>query len=95
MKNWHLTSRRIDEVVKAEDQHGAFNTLRTRPVTDFGLVVTATAEGEPDEYAIPIRTSALMFLWGRDFEAKAFVQLAIDAGLGDTTISDMRAAGRA
>ncbi len=83
---WHLRSRAINEVVRAEDQFAAWNTLRDRPAEDFGLVV----EAEPDENGdpIPVRTSALMFSWRRDDDAEAFVAAAVAQGLPDTTGAD-------
>jgi hypothetical protein len=88
MRRWMLTSRRISEVVTAADQFAAWNTLRNRPIEDFGLVVSA----EPDENGdpIPVRTSQLMFSWGRPEDARAFIALAIEKGLPDTTAADSR-----
>lgn len=86
MTRWRLKSRGIDEIVAASDQFDAWDTLRDRPVEDFGLIVTA----EPDESGdpIPARTSGLMFSWGRDEDAAAFVALAVENGLPDTTEAD-------
>lgn len=83
---WHIRSGSIDELVLADDQLAAWDTLRERPASDFGLIVTA----EPDESADPIsvRTSALMFGWGRDEDAAAFITAAQLHGLGDTTEAD-------
>ena len=85
-RTWRLRGRAIDELVRASDQFEAFATLRDRPAEDFGLIVA----GEPDESADPIsvRTSALMFWWGRDEEAEAFIAVAIANGLPDTTAMD-------
>lgn len=88
---WHLRSRAIDEVVRAEDQFAAWETLRDRPATDFGLVVTAEP-GEDEQQAIPIHTSALMFAWDRDDEAELFIAVAVENGLGDTTEADRASA---
>lgn len=57
-------------------------TLRDRPLGDFGLVAFA----EPDESADPvlIRTSALLFRWGRDEDAEAACDYAVSQGLPDT-----------
>lgn len=76
---WMLRSRQIAEVVVAEDQWGAWNTLRNRPVEDFGLLVTA----EPDENddPIPVHTATLMRKWGRTAEADAFDDRARELGL--------------
>ena len=85
---WQLRSRAINEVVQAKDQFAAWDTLRDRPADDFGLIV----EAEPDENSDPflVRTSALMFSWGRDEEAAAFVSCAVANGLSDTTEVDRR-----
>ncbi len=88
MKTWRIQSRAIDEVVQAEDQFEAWNTLRDRSTPDFGLIVSA----EPDENADPfyVYTSALMTLWGREEDAVVFREIALAAGLHDTTQSDNR-----
>jgi hypothetical protein len=85
---WRLQSRAISEVVRAADQFEALDTLRDRPAMDFGLVVQA----EPGENAdpIPVRTSALLFAWGRDEDAEAFIALAVANGLPDTTVEDRK-----
>ena len=85
---WQLRSRAINEVVQAADQFAAWDTLSDRAAEDFGLIV----EAEPDENGDPflVRTSALMFWWGRDGEAEAFIALAIACDLGDTTEVDRR-----
>lgn len=87
-RRWHLRSRAVNEVVHAPDQFDAWDTLRDRPAEDFGLVVTA----EPDESGDPItvRTSALMFSWGREVDAAAFVVIAVESGLPNTTLEDLR-----
>lgn len=85
---WHLRSRAINVVVRAEDQFAAWDTLRDRPAEDFGLAVSAEADESDDP--ISVRTSALMFSWGRDEEAELFVALAVEQGLPDTTAGDRR-----
>ena len=82
MKEWHLRSRRIDEIVAAEDQFAAWNTLRHRPVEDFGLIVTANSTGNDDD-TIGQHTSRLMLGWGRTEDAFAFAELARSMGLPD------------
>lgn len=91
-RTWQLRSAAIDEIVQARDQFEAWDTLRDRPIEDLGLVV----EAEPDENAdpIPVRTSGLMFRWGRDDDARAFIELAIANDLPDTTAADLAFAGR-
>ena len=79
MTRWMLTSRRISEVVTAIDQWAAWNTLRTRPVEDFGLIVSA----EPNENGdpIPVHTATLMRQWGRESDAELFDDAARLQGL--------------
>lgn len=86
MTAWHVRTRLINEVVQADDQFVAWDTLRGRPAEEFGLIVVA----EPDESGdpIPVRTSALMFSWGRDEDAARFIAAAVDQGLPDTTAED-------
>lgn len=83
---WRVKSGRIDEHVRAADQFEAWNTLRDRPAEDFGLIATA----EPEEDADPIgaHTAGLMFSWGRDEDAVAFIAMAVANGLPDTTEAD-------
>lgn len=85
-RRWVLRSHGIGEVILAADQWAAWDTLRNRPVEDFGLIVTA----EPDEDGnpIPVRTSRLMFDWGRDVDAMRFIDMAATEGLGDTRAVD-------
>lgn len=84
---WLLRSGTINEVVRAADQFAAWRTLSERPVEDFGLILTA--ERDEDDDPIAARTSALMFAWGRDEDARTFVAAAIAAGLPDTTEADL------
>jgi hypothetical protein len=84
---WRIRSGEIDELVRAPDQIAAWDTLRDRPLEAFGVVASA----EPDESADPIyvRTSALMFRWGRDNDARVIIRMAVDlVGLPDTTVAD-------
>jgi hypothetical protein len=83
---WRVRSRAIDEIVVVADQFAAWDTLKGRPVEDFGLIVTA----EPNESAdpIPIHTAALMFSWCRDADALRLIEVAVANGLGDTEIAD-------
>lgn len=84
---WRLKSNSIDSIVRAADQFEAWDTLRDRPLSHFGLVVTA----EPDESGdpIPVHTSALLFSWGRDHEARMLIDAAVSVGLPDTTEADL------
>lgn len=86
MTVWRVRTGAIDECVRAEDQFAAWATLRERATADFGLVASA----EPEESGDPImvRTSALMAWWGRDSDAAAFVAVAVEAGLPDSTALD-------
>lgn len=79
VKTWMLRSLAIREVVRAEDQWEAWDSLRDRPLEDFGLIVLA----EPNEDAdpIPVQTEMLMRRWGRYDDAVAFHALAVANGL--------------
>jgi hypothetical protein len=76
---FRLRSAFIDRVVRAADQWEAWDTLRDRPASHFGLIVTA----EPDESAdpIPVQTATLMRRWGRNAAADLFDTLAREKGL--------------
>lgn len=76
---WHLRSRAINEVVRAADQWEAWDTLRDRPVEDFGLIVVA--ERNEDADPIPVKTEMLMRRWGRDDDADAIHALVVELGL--------------
>jgi len=91
-KRWRLKTGSINELVFADDQFAAWDTLRQRSAEDFGLI----AQAEPDESRDPylVRTSVLMFRWLRDDDARRFVSRGIEEGMPDTTLDDLRAAGR-
>lgn len=94
-KRWHLTSIRVDEFVNAKDQFEAWDSLRERPATDFGLIVAALVSNETlDDGCYLIRTSILMFRWGRDSDADRFVALAIERGFPNSSNEDRLAAIR-
>lgn len=94
MTRWHLRSLKINEVVHASDQFAAFDTLRDRPVEDFGMIVSAEPNEAGNDASIPARTSLLMFRWGRDDEARRFVARMVELGMPDTTEADLLAVGR-
>jgi hypothetical protein len=79
MTLWRIRSREIDEVVQADDQWEAWDSLRDRSAFDFGLIATA----EPNESAdpIPVHTATLMRRWDREKDAEAFDEVARQAGL--------------
>jgi hypothetical protein len=79
MPRWVVRSREIHEIVDAEDQWEAWDTLRVRSAFDFGLI--ATAERDEDADPIPVHTATLMRRWGREEDAEAFDQVARDHGL--------------
>jgi len=87
LHRWQLRSGTINEVVNAPDQWAAWNTLRNRPLSDFGLIVTAEADENGDP--IPVHTASLLFSWHRDQDAQALISLAIEHGLPDTTATDI------
>ena len=87
---WFLSSKNIDEVVEAEDQWAAFDTLRERDLFDFGLVVEAQPVRETGEAAIAIRTSALFGRWGNRVAAQYFIGAAKERGLPDTSDVDLQ-----
>lgn len=93
MSRWLLTSKAFSDLVTADDQFEAWDTLRERPITDFGLIVQA--ERDEDGDPIAIRTSALMLRWNRDEAARDFVMAGMVLhGWGDTTELDKAIAGR-
>lgn len=84
------TVETLDEIrnVEAEDQWEAYDSLCVLPVERFGLLVIATPEGGTDADSIPVRTSALMFRWGRRMDAHLFLARAMAEGLPDTSARD-------
>lgn len=81
VRRWLVKTGTIVQIVPAVTQWGAWNTLRSRPVEDFGLIVTA----EPDDSGdpIPVHTSQLMRDWGRFTDADLFDDAARAQGLID------------
>lgn len=79
MKTWVLTSKGISEIVRAEDQWEAWDTLRERDATDFGLLVSAEANESDDP--IPVQTETLMRRWDRIADADQFHAKAREMGL--------------
>jgi hypothetical protein len=71
------------EIVEAADQHAAWNTLRNRPLEDFGLIVTALREGDDEGERIAVHTTALLLTWGRDDEARFLLDALAAAGVDD------------
>lgn len=78
---WIIRSKDILETVRAVDQWEAWDTLRDRPMTDFGLIVTASPNDAPEDDRIGVQTEALMRRWGRVGEADQFHALAAEMGL--------------
>ena len=85
MDNWIVGTARGKETIRALDQHAAWNTLRTRPIEDFGIIVTALREGDPEDEQVAVHTTALLLTWGRDEEARWLLDALTAAGLDDTT----------
>ncbi len=88
---WFLTSKDIDEIVEADDQWQAFDSLQNRSSDDFGLIVEAQPVNETQAESIGVRSSMLFYRWGRAGEAQQFIQAAVLAGLSDTTARDSKA----
>lgn len=90
MKRWLVQSGGISEIVNAADQWQAWDCLRDYATDQFGLATTA----EPDENGDPfmVRTSLLMYRWGRDDDAREIQESAIENGWPDTTTEDRAAA---
>ena len=86
---WFLNSKNIDEIVEASDSWEAFDTLRDRPLADFGSVVEVQPTNETRETAIAIRTSALFGRWGNRVAALYFIGVAKELGLPDTSDTDL------
>lgn len=89
---WKITSGDISEFVCASNQFEAWETLRDRPAEEFGAIVLAEPDGNDNPFIV--RTSQLMYRWGRDGDAERFISLMMEAGMPDTTIEDLSAAGR-
>ena len=86
---WFLNSKNIDEVVEAEDQWEAFDTLRNRDVGDFGIIVTAQRTNVTMDEAIAVRTAALFGRWGEPEVGRAFIERGMELGLPDTSKDDL------
>ena len=80
MTTWRVRSRAINETVRAQDQWGAWNTLRNRPLADFGLLTVAIPNDNEAE-AIPVHTATLMRRWDRLSDARLCDAVARDKGL--------------
>ena len=70
-------------------QFEAWDSLRRRPASDFGIVVTAEADEMVDNGTVMIHTAALLFSWDRATEARLAIQAAVQADLPDTTEADL------
>lgn len=87
---WVVQSGSMVEVVKAEDQWEAFDTLKERELEQFGMLVVATPEFGGDAEAIAVRTSMLFGKrWGRPDIAHRIIADAIEMGLPDTSEADI------
>lgn len=89
---WRVRSDKVDVIVQATDSWEAWDAIADRPLSDFGLLVTA--ECNEDANPVGIRTSALMFRWNRDADAAKAIEAAVATGLPDTRELDLRVAGR-
>jgi hypothetical protein len=88
----HISTRDVDEYVRARDQFEAWDTLKDRPVEDFGIVTTAELNESSDP--IPIRTAALLFSWCRDEDALRLIEVAMANDLPDTELVDRETGAR-
>ncbi len=88
MTRWTVETLKEIRNVEASDQWEAYDTLRDLPIERFGLIVVATPEGRSSADSIPIRTSMLMFRWGRRMDAHLFLARAMAEGLPDTSAKD-------
>jgi hypothetical protein len=79
VQRWSIHTRQLFAVVEASSQWEAWDTFKDEPVGKFGLIVSA----EPDESGdpIPVQTEMLMRRWGREADADAFHNLAVEKGL--------------
>ena len=91
---WYLSTAKIDEIVEANDQWEAYDTLRARPVIDFALLVEAQPVNETAEAGVCIRTSALFARWGRLDDARTAIANAVAVGMPDTSAEDLAPAER-
>ena len=85
---WVVESNRIVVVVPGESQWEAFDSLRTFPYSDFGLLTVAKRSHSDDGEAIAVRTSKLFVRWGRWDDARAAIKQAVAEGLPDTSRLD-------
>jgi len=85
---WTIETLKQIRNVEASDQWDAYDTLRDLPVEDFGLIVVAIPEDGGEDAAISVRTSMLMFRWGRRMDAHLFLARAMADGLPDTSALD-------
>lgn len=86
MTAWVLRTAELHRITQQPDQWAAFDTLREMPLRYFGLLVTAEAHESMNP--IGIRTSALLYRWGRELDARLAIAIAVDQGLPDTTEAD-------
>jgi hypothetical protein len=86
---WRISSKNVKEFVRAGDQFEAWDTLQSRPASDFGIIVTSEPDEMGDAGIVSIHTAALMFSWGRTDDAELAINAAIALGLGDTSDADI------
>ncbi len=88
MNRWTVETLRTMHNVEAKDHWEAYDSLCNSPVEEFGLLVVAIPEGGTFLDSIAVRTSALMFRWGRRMDAHLFLARAMAEGLPDTSRLD-------
>lgn len=88
---WRVRSAKIDVVVTGRaEQWDVFDQIADRPLADFGIIVCA--EHNEDANPVCVRTSILMYRWGRDGDAAKAIRHAVQSGLSDTTERDKQLA---
>lgn len=90
MKSWLVISGEIRQWVSASNQYEAWDCLKEFSAEQFGAIATA----EPNESDNPfiIRTSVLLFHWGRDQDARRWIERMMEEGSPDTEFEDRQAA---
>lgn len=89
-EQWAVGSGGITKVVMAHDQWEAFDVFSTMQVGSFGLVVSTIRVGAEQDEMVSVRTSLLMYRWGRVVDGHMFIMAAVKKGFPDTSALDMQ-----